>query len=115
MKNRISIDYLYDIIDAIKKAEIFVEGMSFPDFEQDIKTQFAVIRSIEIIGEAAKKISDEIKTQFPRTPWKEICGIRDKLIHDYFGVDIDVIWQTLMQDLPTLKNDIEEIIESLTQ
>ena len=115
MKSRISTDYLYDIIDAIGKAGLFVKGMSYQDFEKDIKTQFAVIRSIEIIGEAAKKISDDIKTQFPQPPWKEICGIRDKLIHDYFGVDIDVIWQTLMQDLPTLKNDIEEIIESLTQ
>lgn len=77
--------------------------MSFDEFSQDEKTQFALLRFIEIIGEASKKIPDGIKEQSKDIPWREISGMRDLLIHDYFGVNIQVVWQTGIKDLPELK------------
>lgn len=73
------------------------------------KIQDAVIRNLEIIGEATKKISKELKSQYPDIPWKEMSGMRDKLIHDYFGVDVDVVWKTVNDDIPFLKSLIETI------
>ena len=71
--------------------------------------QDAVIRNFEIIGEASKKVSDELRKVNHEVPWKEMSGMRDKLIHDYIGVDIDVIWKTIIQDLPGLKKLFEEL------
>lgn len=73
------------------------------------KIQDSVIRNLEIIGEATKKISKELKSQSPDIPWKEMSGMRDKLIHDYFGVDVDVVWKTVNDDIPFLKSLIETI------
>ncbi len=95
--------YIDDMLDAVKKGISFVEDISFPEFKVDDKTQFAVIRAIEIIGEASKKIPTEIKKQYREIPWKEIGGMRDKLIHDYFGVDIEVVGKTVEEDLHSLK------------
>ena len=95
--------YIDDMLDAVKKGISFVEDISFSEFKVDDKTQFAVIRAIEIIGEASKKIPTEIKKQYREIPWKEIGGMRDKLIHDYFGVDIEVVWKTVEEDLHSLK------------
>jgi len=95
--------YIDDMLDAVKKGISFVEDISFSEFKVDDKTQFAVIRAIEIIGEASKKIPTEIKKQYREIPWKEIGGMRDKLIHDYFGVDIEVVGKTVEEDLHSLK------------
>ena len=73
------------------------------------KNQDSVIRNLEIIGEATKKISKKLKSQYPDIPWKEMSGMRDKLIHDYFGVDVDVVWKTVNDDIPFLKSLIETI------
>jgi uncharacterized protein with HEPN domain len=84
-------DYLKDILDAIEKVEQFVEGMDFEKFSLDSKTIFAVIRALEIIGEASKKIPETAKRQNLNLPWREMAGIRDKLIHEYFGMDLRVV------------------------
>ena len=83
--------------------------MEYDDFLQDYKTQDAVVRNIEILGEAAKLLSDEIKRKYPNIPWKDIAGTRDKLIHNYFGVNIDIVWDIAKNEIPflsTLLNDI---------
>ena len=97
------VDYLRDILDSIEKAGQFIEGMDFERFSSDYKTRFAVIRALEVIGEASKKIPATVKRQNPDLPWREMAGIRDKLIHEYFGMNILVIWKTVNEDLPKLK------------
>lgn len=82
--------------------------MRFEGFQQDEKTVFAVIRALEIIGEAAKNISEDMKAQHPEIPWRNVAGMRDKLIHEYFGVNNKVVWDTLQEDLPGLKEKIQK-------
>ena len=111
MKSREFIDYLRDIIDAVEKIEKFTEGMDSERFYADDKTAYAVIRALEIIGEATKKVPQNIKERYPQVAWREMAGIRDKLIHDYFGVNLEVIWKTVQEDLPTLKPRILQILQ----
>lgn len=107
-------DYLQDILDYIKTIEEFVRGISFEDFRDDQKTVFAVIRGIEVIGEAAKKIPKSIRNKYASIPWKDIAGMRDKLIHDYSNVDLEILWETAQHDLPQLKLLILGIINSVS-
>ena len=108
------IDYLKDIIAAIDNIDGFVKGMSIEEFKEDEKTLFAVIRALEVIGEAAKKIPAAIKNKHKQIPWKEMAGMRDKLIHEYFGVNINVVWKTIKQDISAIKpliKDLADVIE----
>ena len=102
--------YLKDILQCINSIEEFVDKMDFEDFITDDKTSSAVIRKFEIIGEAVKKIPDEIKINYPNNPWKEIAGMRDRLIHFYFGVDYKLVWETIKKRLPELKLLVEKIL-----
>lgn len=113
MKKRDYVDYFHDILDSIIAVKEFVEGMSFEDFKKDRKSVFAVIRGIEVIGEATKNIPRAIRNKYPEIPWKDMAGMRDKLIHEYFGVDLDVLWKTVHQNVPQLRVLISKAIEEL--
>ncbi|AAM03555.1 TPA: DUF86 domain-containing protein [Methanosarcina acetivorans] len=106
-------DYLSDIFDAIEKIENFTQDISFDAFVEDEMRVFAVVRALEIIGEAAKNVPLEIKENYPSVPWKEMARTRDKLIHSYFGVDLNVVWKTVNKNLPPLKDQISEILKDL--
>lgn len=106
-------DYLSDILNAIELAESFIVGISFDEFEDDPKTNFAVIRALEMIGEAVKNIPESVCKQYPNVPWRGFAGMRDKLIHAYFGVKLEVVWDTVHQDLPVLRPVIERILREI--
>ncbi|MBN4049264.1 DUF86 domain-containing protein [archaeon AH-315-M20] len=106
-------DYIQDIIDSIKETGEFTKGLSFKDFKQDKKTVNAVIRSLEIMGEASKKIPDSIRRKHAGVPWKEMAGIRDKLIHEYHGVDLEIIWKVIKEELPPVKPLILKLLKEL--
>src|SRR3990167_3464705 len=101
--------YLTDIKEAIDKIEKYVRQMTFTDFEQDSKTVDAVIRNIEVIGEAAKHIPAEVRLKHMEIPWKQIVGSRSKAIHEYFGIDLEILWRTATEDIPKLKKKIAKI------
>ena len=105
------LDYVEDIIEAMDDAMRFVENMEYDDFGKDRKTIYAVTRAIEIIGEAAKKIPEEVKVRYSQIPWKEMAGMRDKLIHEYFGVNLKRVWDTLKKDIPNLRPTFEKILK----
>jgi uncharacterized protein with HEPN domain len=106
-------DYLLDMADAFEKIEQFIKGMEFDEFLADDKTAFAVVRGLEIIGEATKMIPDSLRQTYPTVPWKAMAGMRDKLIHHYFGVDLNVVWETAVNDLPPLKSQIQQVLDDL--
>ena len=101
------------IIVSIDDIGDFINGMCFDEFKRDKKTVNAVVRSIEIIGEATKKIRGSLKDRYKEVPWKKMASMRDKLIHEYFGVDVEILWKTLKDDVPPLKQLVQSILESL--
>jgi uncharacterized protein with HEPN domain len=115
MIKRYSEDYLKDIEEAIRLAIEFTQGMDFDLFCQDTKTIFAVTRAIQIVGEAVKKIPDNIRQQYPQIPWKDVAKMRDKVTHQYFAVKLDVVWDTIQQDFPLLQTLIADILENFSE
>jgi uncharacterized protein with HEPN domain len=105
------LDYIEDIRGAIVKARHFVKGMDFEQFSNDEKTSFAVVRALEIIGEAAKGVPEDARDRHAGLPWREMAGMRDKLAHDYFGVNLQVVWRTVTEDLPAIEPLIQNILE----
>jgi len=113
MKKRDYRDYLKDILDSINDIGDFIRDMSFEEFRKDKKTINAVVRSIEVIGEATKKISRALKDKHKDVPWKKMAGMRDRLIHEYFGIDAEILWKTAKNDIPPLKQSVQNILKSL--
>ena len=102
MSGRVYIDYINDICESLMKCLEFTDGMDYEQFAEDDKTAFAVIRALEIVGEAVKQIPDNLRIKYPAVPWREMAGMRDILIHQYFGVNLAVIWETVIRDIPEI-------------
>jgi uncharacterized protein with HEPN domain len=109
------LDYIEDIIGAMNDALSFVKDMEYDVFLRDKKTIYAVNRALEIIGEATKNIPASVKNRYPQIPWKKMAGMRDKVIHEYFGVDLKRIWNTVKKDIPDLKPLFEKILNDFKQ
>ena len=114
MKRSVAL-YVKDIIQNMVDAEDFVLDLSYETFISDKKTFNAVVRSIEVIGEATKNIPDSIRIRYPDIPWKEMAGMRDKLIHFYFGVDREAVWLTVKERIPAIRPIFESILRDLEQ
>jgi len=110
MKRRDDRLLVEDMLSAIKQIERYIEGVSFEDLCHDRMRQDAVVRQLEIIGEAARLLSEEFRNQYPHIPWQDIIGMRHKLTHDYFEVDLRIVWDTVQFDLPQLKVWLQEIL-----
>ena len=108
-------DALTDIRDEILRIRQFVGGLERDGFVRDEKTHYAVVRSLEIIGEAAKNVPDSVRARHPAIPWRLLAGMRDKLAHDYFGVNLDTVWTTVDKDLPQLATSINELLDKETE
>ena len=105
--------YLKDIFEAMGAVQTFVEGMNFDALVSDDKTASAVVRKLEIIGEAAKNIPEAIRQKYPQIPWRDMAGMRDRIIHAYFAVDYVIVWDTLKIDIPRLQPIIQQILEDI--
>ena len=102
--------YLQDIWESILAIEEYAQGLSKEAFGENRQSQDAIIRRFEVLGEAVKNISEDYKNKHPEIPWKEMAGMRDILIHEYFGVNIDRVWETIKKDLPPLKKNLSNLI-----
>lgn len=109
MSKRSENDLLQDIAESIERIISYTENVHYEQFKKDLKTQDAVFRNIEIMGEAVKLLPEAIKSQYSNIPWKNIAGTRDKLIHDYFGVNIDIVWDIVLNEIPDLRLKIKSI------
>lgn len=104
--------YLEDILSAAQSAREFIAGFSREEFLADRKTIFAVARALEIVGEAAKRISEDFKARNPAVPWRVMAGMRDKLAHDYFGVNLSIVWSAVTENLPEVESEIRRLLSS---
>jgi uncharacterized protein with HEPN domain len=110
-KKRRDKDFLGDIQEAIELIVTYTNGLTYKKFLDDRKTQDAVVRNFEIIGEAAKNISAALKAKYPEIPWKKISGLRDKLIHFYFGIDYKIVWNIVRKELPIIVKQVKNILD----
>ncbi|HHR85284.1 MAG TPA: DUF86 domain-containing protein [Candidatus Acetothermia bacterium] len=112
--DRIFEDYLGDILEYAEKAVGFLaETPTLDDLQKDERTLLAVVRALEVIGEAAKRIPKNFRDRYPGIPWRGMTGMRDKVIHEYFGVDAAVVWRTVREDLPPLRESIAQVLSNL--
>jgi len=114
-KGRREQDYLLDIGDAIKRILEYTAGMDWGAYLRDYKTQDAVVRNLEVIGEATKNLSQSFRDQHPDIPWRDMVGTRDRLTHHYFGINQEIVWQIVEHDLPGLQSQIEQVIRNFAE
>ena len=107
--------YVKEIIENMNKAEKFIKNLTYKNFVKDERTHYAVIRCIEIIGEAAKHIPGKLRKKYPQIPWKDMAGMRDKVIHLYFGVNPERVWLAVKQDFPALKPALRKVLKDIKQ
>ncbi|MCX6028030.1 MAG: DUF86 domain-containing protein [Chloroflexi bacterium] len=108
---RTYVDYLHNILVAATHAQEFVAGIDLAEFLENDEKSYAVTRALEIIGEAARQIPPSLQMQYPQLPWQEMIGMRNVVIHEYFGVDLEVLWRTVHEDLPSLCAAIAAILD----
>lgn len=113
MIKRDLVDYVSDILESINDVQEFTNGMSFEEFLKDKRTIKAVIRSLEVMGEAARNMPDEERIKYPKVPWKRMVGMRDKLVHGYSGVDLEIVWAVVKEELPPVKSFVEKVLAEL--
>ena len=104
------LDYVEDIADAMDKAEILLMGVTYDQFEADFRINFAVVRALEIVGEATKRLPMTLRAQYPNIPWKQMAGMRDRIIHGYDTVDLEIVWDVVKHDIPKIKPQIQQIL-----
>jgi uncharacterized protein with HEPN domain len=114
MKRNIRV-YANDIYNHMQKALNYVGDMDFEAFSKDDKTSYAVVRCLEIIGEAAKNIPDSVRGKYPEIPWRQMAGMRDKVIHEYFGVQLKIVWRVVKEDIPELIEKIKEMSKTVPE
>lgn len=107
------LDYIEDIVHSISLIEKFTCNIDFPEFVSNEMLNYAVVRGLEIIGEASKNIPDEIKNEYPDIPWNKMSGIRNKIVHEYFGISLKIIWNVAKKELPPLRKPLIDILKSL--
>ena len=105
--------FVIDILDAIDKIDEFIGNMDYGEFIQDDKTSTAVVKKIEIIGEAIKNIPKEVKVEYKTIPWKDIVGMRNKITHNYFKIDYEIVWNVVKEKLPALKIQVERVLKEM--
>ena len=110
MPKRSDREFLTDIREAINRIQQYTAGMTYEEFVRDTKTQDAVLRNLEIIGEAVKNLSRSLREEYPSVPWKSMAGVRDRLIHHYFGVSLDVVWQIATEELVDVRAQVDRIL-----
>ena len=113
MKERSDQLYITDMVESITRIEGYIEGMSYKEFVGNNMAKDAVLRNLEVIGEAAKNLSIPTKDKYPDIPWRRIIGLRNIVIHGYFGVDFDNIWKIIKDNIPEVKLLLEEILKDL--
>ncbi len=113
-KIRRDLDYLRDIDEAIGRILEYTAGFTWVEYLGDIKTQDAVIHNLEVIGEATKSLSDDIRSRHPEVPWRDMMGTRDRLTHHYFGINQEIVWQIIEQNLQRLQNQISQIVSAFS-
>jgi uncharacterized protein with HEPN domain len=96
-----------DMVTAIRKIERYTDGMNQEQFRQDEKTADAVVRNLEILGEAARQLPEDFVVRHPNVSWRQIAGLRNRIVHGYFGLDLEIIWQVIRHDLPQLQAQLE--------
>ena len=104
------LDYVEDMLDAMDKAELLLEGITYEQFEADFRINFAVVRALEIVGEAAKRLPPDLRREYPDIPWKVMAGMRDRIVHGYDVVDLQIVWDVVKRDIPQVKPQIQKIL-----
>ena len=107
------LDYLEDILDEIAKIELLIDGLAFKQFASDFRNHYTAVRALEIIGEATKRLPSEVREAYPRIPWREMAGMRDRIIHGYDTVDLKIVWETVTKRIPELKDMIAAVLKEL--
>lgn len=104
------LDYVEDNIDSMEKAETAISGVNYDRFAADFMINFVVVRALEIAGEATKRLPESLRNQYPHIPWKQMAGMRDRIIHGYDNVDLEIVWDVVTQDIPQVKPHLQQIL-----
>lgn len=113
MSKRELVEFFSDIFESANRIMDYIAGMTYEDFLEDLKTRDAVLRNLEVIGEASKYVDDEHRAEYPEIPWKEMTGMRNKLIHHYFGVNFEIVWTIIKDELPDVRDKLGAILKEI--